>query len=107
MTKVWFSYRRPFFRFSSIADDPDIQIIMDNYTTHKTKEFKAHGLRYTAAAALHELGCDWETIGAITGHKTVEMVRKYTEKKRRAKLAISRLNKARSGRKENTDGTKV
>jgi len=54
-----------------------------------------HGLRYTAATVLHEVGCDWETIGSITGHATAQMVKKYTEKKRRAKLAIARLNRAR------------
>ncbi|WP_158303955.1 tyrosine-type recombinase/integrase [Paramagnetospirillum magneticum] len=56
-----------------------------------------HGLRYTAATILHELGNDWETIAAITGHETVQMVRKYTDKKRRAKLAIASLNAARKG----------
>lgn len=53
-----------------------------------------HGLRYTAAARLHELGLDWPTIGAITGHATAEMVRKYSEKKRRARLAVGRLNRS-------------
>lgn len=56
-----------------------------------------HGLRYTAATILHELGHDWETIAAITGHETVQMVRKYTDKKRRARFAIDSLNKARRG----------
>lgn len=56
-----------------------------------------HGWRYTAATILHELGCDWETIGSITGHETMQMVKKYTEKKRRAKVAITRLNQARRG----------
>jgi len=57
-----------------------------------------HGLRYTAATRLHELGCDWETIAAITGHETVSMVRKYTAQKRRAKVAITRLDQARKNR---------
>ena len=60
-----------------------------------------HGLRYTAATVLKELGCDCETIGAITGHSTAEMVRKYTEKKRRARFAISRLDEARRERSRN------
>ncbi len=54
-----------------------------------------HGLRYTAATILRELDCDWETIADITGHRTAEMVRKYTEKKRRTRVAITRLNGAR------------
>ncbi len=60
-----------------------------------------HGLRYTAATILHELGCEWSTIAAITGHETAEMARKYSEKKRRAKVAIARLDEARNGRKGN------
>lgn len=55
-----------------------------------------HGDRYTAATRLHELDCDWETIASITGHETAAMVRKYTEKRRKARLAISRLNRSRS-----------
>lgn len=60
-----------------------------------TDEVSTHGCRYTAATILHELGCDWETIGSITGHETASMVRKYTAKKRLARLAIGRLNRAR------------
>jgi hypothetical protein len=48
-------------------------------------------LRYSAATILHELGQERETIAAVTGHETVAMARKYTEKRRRARLAISRL----------------
>jgi len=54
-----------------------------------------HGLRYTAATVLRELGCDLPTIAAITGHRTAEMTRKYSEKRRRATVAIARLNRAR------------
>lgn len=66
-----------------------------------------HGLRYTAATILYELGCEWPTIAAITGHETAEMARKYSEKKRRAKTAIARLDDARNGRKENEEQPKV
>jgi integrase len=58
-----------------------------------------HGGRYTAATILHELDCDWETIGAITGHETAQMVRKYTAKRRKARLAIERLDRARAPQK--------
>lgn len=54
-----------------------------------------HGLRYTAATMLHELGLDWEVIASVTGHQTVAMVRKYTAKKRNAQLAITSLDAAR------------
>lgn len=51
-----------------------------------------HGLRYTAAVRLSELGCDWETIASITGHTTVTMVRKYLAKRRAARVAVRKLN---------------
>ena len=66
-----------------------------------------HGLRYTAATILRELGCDLPTIQAITGHRTAEMARKYSEKRRRSKVAIARLNRARRGpEKESPERTK-
>lgn len=61
----------------------------------------SHGLRYTAAVVLDELGCDWETIASITGHETVVMVKKYLEKKRRARLAVAALDAASLARNKN------
>lgn len=49
-----------------------------------------HGWRYTAAHELAEAGCTDAEIAAITGHKSAEMVAKYSRKagqKRRAKRA--------------------
>ena len=57
-----------------------------------SKGLVTHGLRYTAATRLRELGLDWEEIAAITGHATAEMVRKYTSQQRKARLAIGRLD---------------
>jgi integrase len=54
-----------------------------------------HGLRYTFATRAIELGLDWQTIESIVGHKTAEMAVKYTEKRRRARLAIVTLDSAR------------
>jgi integrase len=62
-------------------------------------DLTSHGLRYTAARILKELGCDTETIQSITGHRTEQMARKYSDKKRRSKVAINRLNQARSEQK--------
>lgn len=59
-----------------------------------------HGLRYTAATMLHELGMDWEVIASVTGHQTVAMVRKYTAKKRNAQLAIASLDAARAAKRK-------
>lgn len=57
------------------------------------RDVTSHGLRYTAATVLHELGVDWEAIAAITGHRTQAMVRKYTRQKRLAARAIAALDK--------------
>ncbi|KAA5603724.1 tyrosine-type recombinase/integrase [Roseospira marina] len=54
-----------------------------------------HGLRYTAATRLRELGLGWEDIGAITGHETAAMARKYSERRRRADRAITKLDQVR------------
>ena len=53
-----------------------------------------HGLRHTAATNLADAGCDDRDIAAVTGHKSVEMVRRYTRRanqRRRATAAIARL----------------
>ena len=55
-----------------------------------------HGLRYTAATRQRELGCDWETVASITGHRTAEMARKYMRKRRNAEVAITRIDDARN-----------
>ena len=51
-----------------------------------------HGLRYTAATVLRELGLSWPEIADITGHQTAEMARKYSERRRRVARAIDRLD---------------
>jgi len=62
------------------------------------KELTVHGLRYTAATRLAELGCEWDVVAAITGHRTAEIARRYTEKRRKARLAVDRLNVATARR---------
>lgn len=57
-------------------------------------DFTTHGLRYAAATRFHELGVPLDDIGLITGQATMQMVRKYTEKRRRTRLAIAKLNRA-------------
>ena len=61
-----------------------------------------HGLRYTAAARLAEAGCSLKEIAAITGHRSLSMIEKYSrdaDQKRLAGAAILRL--------ENADRTKI
>ena len=50
-----------------------------------------HGLRHTVATKLAEAGADDKTIAAITGHKSMSQIRRYTRtasQKRRATAAI-------------------
>jgi integrase len=65
-----------------------------------------HGLRYTAATRLAEIGLPWRDIADITGHQTAEMARKYSEKRRRVTLSIASLDKA-TGHKPRGARTRV
>ncbi|MGI3210063.1 tyrosine-type recombinase/integrase [Roseovarius tibetensis] len=40
-----------------------------------------HGWRYTAAVQLSDAGCSDDEVQAVTGHKTMDMVRKYRAKR--------------------------
>jgi integrase len=62
---------------------------------------KPHGLRKAAARRLAEAGCSASEIMAITGHKTLAEVERYTraaEHERLARQAIQRQSEKRSGR---------
>lgn len=62
----------------------------------KLKKRSAHGLRKAAARRLAEAGCSALQIGAITGHKTLKEVSRYTvaaDQARLARDAIKRLKK--------------
>jgi len=60
-----------------------------------------HGLRFTAATRLRELGLSWDVIASITGHDTAAMVEHYTEQKRKAEMAIDTLNAATAAQNSN------
>ncbi len=53
----------------------------------------AHGLRKAAAARLAERGATAHEIMAITGHKTLEEVERYTRAAQQAKLADAAMAK--------------
>src|SRR5262249_25173029 len=53
----------------------------------------AHGLRKATAARLAERGATPHEIMAITGHRTLEEVERYTQAARRAQLADSGMAK--------------
>lgn len=55
---------------------------------------KLHGLRYTFATRCIEAGLDHQTLESIVGHATLEMAKKYTEKRRKARLTIVRVDAA-------------
>ncbi len=66
-----------------------------------------HGLRYTAAAKLAEAGCDVRQIAAITGHRSLAMLQKYTrgaDQKRLASAAILKLERTEQKRKPENFG---
>jgi integrase len=51
------------------------------------EEYQIHGWRYTAASQLSTAGATDAEIAAITGHKSVQMVAKYSRKHNQRKLA--------------------
>lgn len=50
-----------------------------------------HGLRHTAATRLAEAGCSVFQIAAVTGHKDLHTVRRYTKRAEQKKLADSAM----------------
>jgi integrase len=64
------------------------------------KDRSAHGLRKSAARRLAEAGCTTKQIAAITGHKSLSEVERYTasaDQERMAREAIKRLILAGAG----------
>lgn len=53
-----------------------------------------HGLRYTFAIRAIEVRMEYDTVEAIVGHRTLAMAIKYTEKRRKSRLAGAKLNDA-------------
>lgn len=65
----------------------------------EAERYVIHGWRYSAAVALAEAGCSDSEIQAVTGHKTLEMVRKY-----RGQANQKKLSKAAQNRREQSEG---
>jgi enterobacteria phage integrase len=63
---------------------------------------KAHGLRKAAARRLAEAGCTTKQIQAITGHKSIEEVERYTRKADQKRLARQAM-----ATQENNAGSQV
>jgi integrase len=61
-----------------------------------------HGLRKAAARRLAEAGCTEKEIAAVTGHKTLKEVARYTraaDQKRLAAGAVAKLIEQKDGQK--------
>jgi integrase len=56
-------------------------------------ECKMHGLRKTAAKTLAEVGCTAHEIMAMTGHKSLKAVERYTQAAAQKLLAKSAVHK--------------
>ncbi|KIC09836.1 integrase [Leisingera sp. ANG-M1] len=63
--------------------------------------YSLHGLRYSAAGELAEAGCTDQQIAAITGHKSLSMVQKYSKGASQKRLA----KEAQSLREQNKNGS--
>jgi integrase len=63
----------------------------------------AHGLRKLCATRLAELGCSERQIMAITGHKTVSEVSRYTKAAEQAKLAEQAMAKLSERTKQHAE----
>jgi len=61
------------------------------------RDCSAHGLRKATAARLAERGATAHEIMAITGHRSLEEVERYTRAAQRGKLADSAMTKFKSG----------
>lgn len=69
------------------------QRIMDVRKKIGAEDYDIHSLRYSAAADLAAAGCSDELISAVTGHTTMEMVRKYAGPARQKVRAIEAQGK--------------
>jgi integrase len=68
----------------------------------------AHGLRKLTATRLAELGCSEREIMAVTGHKSVSEVSRYTKAAKQTKLAeqaMAKFSQRRTNSDENLSST--
>lgn len=64
------------------------------------RAFVIHGWRYNAAKELAEAGCSDTEIQSVTGHKTLEMVKKYRQQANQKRLSKSAQNRREQNRNE-------
>jgi len=63
----------------------------------------AHGVRKALAARMAELGCTAKEIQAITGHKTLKEIERYTESARQQTLADAAVAKIEAAHRANRE----
>jgi len=99
-------------RIGLILTTPTGRAMKEDYFRHMMREaydeaglpqdFTTHGLRYAAATRVYEVyksmnypdRIAWEAVADITGHATMLMAKKYSEKKRRAQITVGHLDAA-------------
>lgn len=63
-------------------------------------EKKGHGLRFTAARRLLDVGIPNDIIAMVTGHRTTQMVQRYAYRQRQTRFAINTIENANSRRQK-------
>jgi integrase len=71
------------------------------------KQYSAHGLRKSAARRLAEAGASAHQIAAITGHKTLAEVARYTAAADQLRNAEAAIAKVRTGREPNLSSGEI
>jgi integrase len=64
----------------------------DQCNVAKLPQCSAHGLRKSAATRLANAGCSTDQIKAITGHRTLSEVARYTRAADQQRLAVQAMN---------------
>ncbi|TPV98201.1 MAG: Tyrosine recombinase XerC [Beijerinckiaceae bacterium] len=57
------------------------------------EKLSLHGLRKAAATRMAQAGCSVHEIKAVTGHKTLSEVERYTREAEKARLAVTGMGK--------------
>src|SRR5262249_10837050 len=63
-------------------------------------EVHFHGLRHNCATTLADAGSSEKEIMAVTGHKTSDMVKRYTKRAEQKRLAHSAIEKVEAAERE-------
>jgi integrase len=99
---------------TSALGEPYLPTSFSNWFRERCREagltigLSAHGLRKAVCRRLAEAGCTEKEIGAITGHKTLRMLQRYTEaadQEHLARAAFKRFGDNPVTHRKNSDHT--